>query len=265
MKWRLQNSERFSLKWIDSRRHVRQQLTERRIECIFERSNFYAVKTGNNEITRTSAQSSVTIPFNVTFRDLERTPDASTAQGTTQASRSNFVFCGCGWPDHMLVPKGTPDGLPGILFAMVTDFETDKVKTGWCCSEEGSGWESKQIRIVLSELIFFFSKPRRAPPLFEIRARDEIKSFVRFCFKVDNLTMDANQSVCDNAFSFCGVRNSRYPDRKAMGFPFDRLPRNGIYSLQQFLTPNMLTQNVSMVHQNTELLGVTLRSKPNKT
>jgi len=75
--------------------------------------------------------------------------------------------------------------------------------------------------------------------------------------------MDANQSVCDNAFSFCGVRNSRYPDRKAMGFPFDRPPRSGVDTLQQFLTPNMMVQNVSIVHQNTEQLGVTLRPKPN--
>ena len=85
------------------------------------------VKSGTNEITRTSAQSSVMIPFNVTFRDLERVPNTSTEQGAADASRSNFVFCGCGWPDHMLVPKGTADGLPGILFVMVTDFENDKV------------------------------------------------------------------------------------------------------------------------------------------
>lgn len=51
---------------------------------------------------------------------------------------------------------------------------------------------------------------------------------------------------CDNAFSFCGVRNSRYPDRKAMGYPFDRLPRAGVGILSQFLTPNMRTQDVQI-------------------
>lgn len=35
-----------------------------------------------------------------------------------------------------------------------------------------------------------------------------------------------------------------------MGYPFDRMPRDGVETLQDFLTPNMLTQNVTITHQN---------------
>ena len=31
-----------------------------------------------------------------------------------------------------------------------------------------------------------------------------------------------NTGTCKNAASFCGVRDNKYPDRRPMGFPFDR-------------------------------------------
>ena len=52
---------------------------------------------------------------------------------------------------------------------------------------------------------------------------------------------------CNDAASYCGVRDRLYPDRKAMGYPFDRLPRNGADTMNQFLMPNMRTQDVSIV------------------
>ena len=52
---------------------------------------------------------------------------------------------------------------------------------------------------------------------------------------------------CNDAASYCGVRDRLYPDRKAMGYPFDRLSRNGADTMNQFLTPNMKTQDVSIV------------------
>lgn len=35
-----------------------------------------------------------------------------------------------------------------------------------------------------------------------------------------------------------------------MGFPFDRLARAGVNSLQQFLSPNMMAISCSIVHQD---------------
>jgi len=65
--------------------------------------------------------SSVTIPFERTFRNLDAGRPASGAQ------LEQFNFCGCGWPQHMLIPKGTQAGLVAQLFVMVTDYSKDKV------------------------------------------------------------------------------------------------------------------------------------------
>lgn len=69
-----------------------------------------------------STQSSVTIPFEQTFRDLSAQGDDPRTQ-----SLASFNFCGCGWPQHMLVPKGTEGGMPYHLFVMLSNYELDKV------------------------------------------------------------------------------------------------------------------------------------------
>lgn len=56
--------------------------------------------------------------------------------------------------------------------------------------------------------------------------------------------------TCNEAASYCGVRDRLYPDRKPMGYPFDRLGRAGSDRLAAFLTPNMVVQDVSIVHTN---------------
>lgn len=78
------------------------------------------MRAGQNNIQRNSTDSSVTIPFERTFRNLDtnRPPAGSDAE---------FNFCGCGWPNHMLIPKGTPQGMPADLFVMVSNYEDDKV------------------------------------------------------------------------------------------------------------------------------------------
>ncbi|XP_043289152.1 uncharacterized protein [Venturia canescens] len=79
------------------------------------------LRPGENTIERSSTESSVTIPFERTFRNLENNPAAGGVP--TDA----FNFCGCGWPQHMLVPKGNKEGFPMDLFVMVSDYEQDAV------------------------------------------------------------------------------------------------------------------------------------------
>lgn len=76
-----------------------------------------SVKNGDNLITRRSDESAVTIPFEATFRDLDKS--------NPQTPESNL--CGCGWPQHMLVPKGDKKGYPMVLFVMISNYEFDKV------------------------------------------------------------------------------------------------------------------------------------------
>lgn len=51
---------------------------------------------------------------------------------------------------------------------------------------------------------------------------------------------------CTSAASYCGIRDRQYPDRKAMGYPFDRKGRTGVSNLATFLTPNMKTQEITI-------------------
>jgi tyrosinase len=53
--------------------------------------------------------------------------------------------------------------------------------------------------------------------------------------------------TCNDAASYCGIRDRLYPDLKAMGYPFDRLPRAGADNLASFLTPNMRSQDCAIV------------------
>lgn len=74
-----------------------------------------------NTINRRSDESSVTIPFDRTFRDLD------TNRPTDDAGTAQFNFCGCGWPQHMLIPRGSPEGFPCELFVMISNYADDMV------------------------------------------------------------------------------------------------------------------------------------------
>ncbi|KAJ8679161.1 hypothetical protein QAD02_014948 [Eretmocerus hayati] len=134
------------------------------------------LRRGQNVITRRSTESSLTIPFEVTFRDLNKPVD--------QTSK-DFNYCGCGWPQHMLLPRGTTQGYPMELFVMITNYDLDRVN-------------------------------------------------------------QADPVGCTNSVSFCGLRDRKYPDTRAMGFPFDRMGRQGVKTLSEFLTPNMKLQQVTV-------------------
>ncbi|XP_049851214.1 phenoloxidase 2-like isoform X2 [Schistocerca gregaria] len=138
------------------------------------------LRPGRNVFQRSSNQSSVTIPFERTFRNLTN-PDP--------ANQAEFNYCGCGWPDHMLIPKGNTDGLPADLFVMVSDYTMDRVEQP---APEG----------------------------------------------------------CQQAHSYCGLRDRLYPDRRPMGYPLDRLPRAGVNTLYEFITPNMGVLNVKIRFQD---------------
>ncbi|XP_045454185.1 phenoloxidase 1-like [Melitaea cinxia] len=143
------------------------------------------LNAGSNTITRLSTQSSVTIPFEQTFRDL------SAPGGDVRApERAAFNFCGCGWPQHMLVPRGTEPGMPYQLFVMLSNYDLDSVNNP-----------------------------------------------------------DGTEMSCVEASSFCGLKDRLYPDRRAMGFPFDR-PSRTAANIQDFILPNMSLIDVTIRLQN---------------
>lgn len=67
-------------------------------------------------------------------------------------------YCDCGWPYHLLLPRGTEAGMDFRLVVILTDYQADLVGAEQKCG----------------------------------------------------------------SMSFCGVKNADYPDKKPMGYPFDR-------------------------------------------
>lgn len=52
---------------------------------------------------------------------------------------------------------------------------------------------------------------------------------------------------CNDAHSFCGIRGGKYPDKRKMGYPFDRVI--SAETLQDFADnyTNMLTDEVNIL------------------
>ncbi|XP_063875278.1 phenoloxidase 3-like isoform X5 [Scylla paramamosain] len=109
------------------------KLNERGVEMSFmeqrllwaEMDRFtHDLKPGLNHILRSSTSSSITNSNEFTFRDLEERPNPDNPGAP---ENTLFNFCGCGWPQHMLLPRGKQEGMPFELFVMVTDWNQDKV------------------------------------------------------------------------------------------------------------------------------------------
>ena len=93
------------------------------------------------------------------FSSVVRKPAVRPSEGTLPGDND---LCDCGWPYHMLLPRGTEDGMPFRLFVMLTDAEQDLQDTERRCG----------------------------------------------------------------SISFCGSRDSTNPDRRPMGYPFNRPFKN---------------------------------------
>lgn len=66
------------------------------------------------------------------------------------------------------------------------------------------------------------------------------------------------------AISYCGLRSKKYPDKKPMGFPFDRLPPATVRSVYDFCKPkNMAVIDVKIRHEKIELDGTSM-IEPNR-
>uniref|UniRef100_A0A481MQH0 Phenoloxidase n=1 Tax=Nipponaphis monzeni TaxID=196483 RepID=A0A481MQH0_9HEMI len=159
------------------------------------------LKKGINDIVRRCLDSSVSIPIEMTYRNLDESRPEANAE-----SKASLNYCGCGWPQYMLVAKGNAQGFPCHLFIMITYGAMDQVEE---TSKEG-------------------------------------------------------EKTCDNVSVFCGVRNARYPDSKPMGYPFDRPARDGVATVQEFLTPNMTVQDVKIRHNDITVPQFHRQQKPAK-
>nr|WGN96286.1 setae polypeptide [Ochrogaster lunifer] len=168
-------------------RNLAWNLSDQRKMCIEMDRFMQPLNAGENTITRLSTQSSLTIPFEQTFRDLS----PQSGGDPKRTNLAEFNYCGCGWPQHMLVPKGTEAGASYQLFVMLSNIDFDRVE-----------------------------QPKSASGL-----------------------------SCVEAFSFCGLKDRLYPDKRSMGFPFDR-PSSTATTLETFILPNMGLQDITIRLQN---------------
>lgn len=80
---------------------------------------------GDNRIIRPSLNSSVTISWEKSFQAIGKltqlNPNASPQE------LQDLEFCGCGWPHHLLLPKGSEEGAAFKLFVMISNFDDDVV------------------------------------------------------------------------------------------------------------------------------------------
>uniref|UniRef100_A0A1W7RAG7 Hemocyanin subunit 2 n=1 Tax=Hadrurus spadix TaxID=141984 RepID=A0A1W7RAG7_9SCOR len=107
---------------------------------------------GKSTIERASTESSVTISHVPTVEEIKK----------GEHGPHDSEYCSCGWPQHMLLPRGNHRGMKFQLVVILTDWEHDKV----------------------------------------VGASDT--------------------AMCSDAVSYCGAKDDKYPDKRAMGFPFDR-------------------------------------------
>jgi tyrosinase len=63
-----------------------------------------------------------------------RKPARMSGQSVPTPSGENLDYCECGWPYNLLVPRGTPDGMPFKLAALATDNARDGVPDDRCGS-----------------------------------------------------------------------------------------------------------------------------------
>nr|CAC44750.1 hemocyanin subunit 2 [Cupiennius salei] len=134
---------------------------------------------GKNVINRNAIESSVTLAHTYTFDELKA------GQG---ASEDSSEYCSCGWPENMLIPKGTHKGMEFELFVMATDYTLD--------NPEGA----------------------------------------------------SVKTICSDAVSYCGAKDQKYPDKKPMGFPFDR-------PIVARSAEELLTENMSLTDVKIKFLG----------
>ncbi|KAK2587196.1 hypothetical protein KPH14_002940 [Odynerus spinipes] len=143
------------------------------------------LRPGQNTIERRSTESSLTIPFERTFRNVDENRPIG---GDTL---EQFNFCGCGWPQHLLVPKGSKEGYPMELFIMISDYTVDEVK-----QDESSGCKDAASFCGLRDRKYPDARSMGYP--FDRRPRagvDTLAQFLTGNMAVTTISINFNDSV----------------------------------------------------------------------
>ncbi|XP_043262276.1 phenoloxidase 1 [Colletes gigas] len=127
-----------------------------------------SLNPGRNTIERKSMDSSVALPYESTFRNL----DMNRPSGVNALEQ--FNFCGCGWPQHMLVPRGSKEGFPMVLFVMISNYNNDVVEQ----DEPSSTCRDAVSYCGLKDRKYPDARPMGFP--FDRRPRDSVETLAEF-------------------------------------------------------------------------------------
>nr|QCC26459.1 hexamerin 3 precursor [Lepidocampa weberi] len=83
------------------------------------------LKQGQNVIRRGSMESSIVKKETETFRQLYQKVEEAIKNGEKYSEQK--TVSNCGWPLHLLLPKGTKEGQKYTLYVVVTDYQEDRV------------------------------------------------------------------------------------------------------------------------------------------
>lgn len=77
-------------------------------------------------------------------------------------------------------------------------------------------------------------------------------------FQLFQIDQPPANGVCNDNYVLCGLRQRKYPDSRAMGYPFDRASVN-VRSFDKFLSQhkNMISKPITIRHvsENTAQIG----------
>uniref|UniRef100_A0A240PKK2 Tyrosinase copper-binding domain-containing protein n=1 Tax=Anopheles atroparvus TaxID=41427 RepID=A0A240PKK2_ANOAO len=147
---------------------------ERRLLAIELDSFRVNLQPGTNNIVRRSDNSSVTISYERMFQNV------SQANAGDVQSR----FCGCGWPSHMLLPKGNENGVEYDLFAMVSRFEDDNANVAY---DESVGCDDSYSFCGLRDRVYPSRRPMGFP--FDRKVSGTVQSMGSFVAPYRNMRL----------------------------------------------------------------------------
>uniref|UniRef100_A0A240PM30 Tyrosinase copper-binding domain-containing protein n=1 Tax=Anopheles epiroticus TaxID=199890 RepID=A0A240PM30_9DIPT len=147
---------------------------DRRLMAIELDSFRVNLRPGMNSIVRRSTNSSVTIPYERTFGNVVQ----------ANAGDAQSRFCGCGWPAHMLLPKGNANGVEFDLFAMVSRFEDDNANVEY---DENAGCDDSYSFCGLRDRVYPSRRPMGFP--FDRRAPNGVRAVADFVAPYRNMRL----------------------------------------------------------------------------
>jgi len=141
------------------------------------------LKMGQNTIRRASSESTIVKKEVETFREMFQKVEQEIQNG--QQDYNTKTHSHCGWPLHLLLPKGTPQGEKYTLFVVITDYEQDKVPNTQIPKDEHTSFALCGLR---HDNMYPDNKPLGYP--FDRKIENERKFFVLGNMKAVDVTIE---------------------------------------------------------------------------